>query len=51
MTQMLLNMRAAYSPAELVRRIVGFAIVLGGAAELVAQALHALAPLVAGIGG
>ncbi|AIO41991.1 hypothetical protein DM40_1419 [Burkholderia cenocepacia] len=48
MTQMLLNIRAAHTPAELVRRIVGFAIVTGGAAELVAQGLHALAPLVAG---
>ncbi|VWB96812.1 hypothetical protein [Burkholderia latens] len=51
MTQMILNMRAAYTPAELARRIVGFAIVIGGAAELIAQALHALAPLVAGAGG
>ncbi|WP_162999240.1 hypothetical protein [Burkholderia sp. Nafp2/4-1b] len=57
MTQMMLNMRAAFSapamrsPAELARRIVGFAIVIGGAAELAAQTLHALAPLVSGAGG
>lgn len=51
MTQMMLNMRAAYAPAELARRIVGFAIVIGGAAELVAQALHALAPFVSSSGG
>jgi len=57
MTQMMLNMRAAFaapvmrSPGELARRIVGFAIVIGGAAELGAQALHALAPLVSSAGG
>ncbi|ABO53700.1 hypothetical protein QZM46_29135 [Burkholderia vietnamiensis] len=48
MTQMILNMRAAYTPAELVRRVFGFAIVIGGAAELATQALHALASLGAG---
>ncbi|WP_322024728.1 hypothetical protein [Burkholderia sp. BCC1977] len=48
MTQMMLNMRAAFTPAEWARRIVGFAIVIGGAAELVAQALHALAPAAGG---
>ena len=51
MTQMMLNLRATFTPAELARRIVGFAIVIGGAAELVAQALHALAPLVSSAGG
>jgi len=51
MTQMMLNLRAAFTPAELARRTVGFAIVIGGAAELVAQALHALAPLVSSAGG
>ncbi|MGU7840646.1 hypothetical protein ACV22V_14355 [Burkholderia sp. AW33-5] len=51
MTQLMLNMRAAFTPAEWARRIVGFAIVVGGAAELVAQALHALAPLVSSAGG
>ncbi|HDR9010371.1 TPA: hypothetical protein QDB08_003356 [Burkholderia vietnamiensis] len=48
MTQMILNMRAGYTPAELVRRVFGFAIVIGGAAELATQALHALASLGAG---
>ncbi|WP_162840560.1 hypothetical protein [Burkholderia sp. Bp9031] len=48
MTHMMLNMRA---PAEWARRIVGFAIVIGGAAELAAQALHALAPIVSRAGG
>ncbi|EDT40008.1 hypothetical protein [Burkholderia ambifaria] len=57
MTQMMLTMRAAFAapvmrtPAELARRIVGFAIVIGGAAELIAQALHALAPIVSSAGG
>ncbi|HKT63920.1 MAG TPA: hypothetical protein VJR91_10120 [Burkholderia sp.] len=51
MTQMMLNMRAAFTPAELARRIAGFAIVIGGAAELGAQALHALASLVSSAGG
>ncbi|WP_166724027.1 hypothetical protein [Burkholderia sp. Tr-862] len=57
MTQMMLNMRAAFAapemrtPAGLARRIVGFAIVIGGAAELVAQGLHALAPIVSRAGG
>ena len=51
MTQMMLNMRAALAapvtraPTAMVRRFVGFAIVGGGAAVLVAQALHALAPV------
>ncbi|WP_175750742.1 MULTISPECIES: hypothetical protein [Burkholderia] len=54
MTQMMLHMRAAAaapilrSPGELARRIVGFAIVIGGAAELIAHALHAIAPLSGG---
>ncbi|ABK07480.1 hypothetical protein KDW63_32120 [Burkholderia cenocepacia] len=48
MTQMMLNVRAAASPilrspGELARYVVGFAIVGGGAVELVSQALHALA--------
>ncbi|VWD25991.1 hypothetical protein [Burkholderia lata] len=44
MTQMMLNMRAVLaSPAEIARYVVGFAIVIGGAAELVSQALHAIA--------
>ncbi|BEV53930.1 hypothetical protein QZM97_29990 [Burkholderia orbicola] len=48
MTQMMLDMRAAASPilrspGELARYVVGFAIVVGGAVELVSQALHALA--------
>ncbi|CAB3766377.1 hypothetical protein LMG29660_05520 [Burkholderia puraquae] len=44
MTQMMLNMRAAMAtPAEIARYVVGFAIVIGGAAELVSQALHAIA--------
>ncbi|MBY4770471.1 hypothetical protein [Burkholderia ambifaria] len=57
MTQIVLNMRAALAapelrtPAGLARHIVGFAIVVGGAAELVAQALHALAPVVSSAGG
>ncbi|MFP3503582.1 hypothetical protein [Burkholderia sp. SIMBA_062] len=57
MTQMMLNMRAAFAapvmrtPAELARRIAGFAIVIGGAVELAAQALHALAPIVSSAGG
>ncbi|AFQ49197.1 MULTISPECIES: hypothetical protein [Burkholderia] len=45
MTQMMLDMRA---PAEWARRIVGSAIVVGGAAELVAQALHAIASAAGG---
>ncbi|WP_179235902.1 hypothetical protein [Burkholderia sp. AU28863] len=56
MTQMMLNVRAAASPilrspVELARYVVGFAIVVGGAAELVSQALHALAPIVSAAGG
>ncbi|CAB3760506.1 MULTISPECIES: hypothetical protein [Burkholderia] len=49
MTQMMLNMRAALAaprvraPAGIVRRVVGFAILIGGAAELVSQALRAIA--------
>ncbi|MBL3966214.1 hypothetical protein H3O04_27420 [Burkholderia sp. KCJ3K979] len=48
MTQMMLDMRAAASPilrspGELARYVVGFSIVVGGAVELVSQALHALA--------
>ncbi|MCA7998009.1 hypothetical protein [Burkholderia metallica] len=57
MTQMMLNLRAAVaapvlrSPAGVARYVVGFAIVVGGAAELVSQALHALAPFVSAAGG
>lgn len=44
MTQMKLNVRAALAaPAEIARYVVGFAIVIGGAAELASQALHAIA--------
>ncbi|WP_167316015.1 hypothetical protein [Burkholderia lata] len=44
MTQMMLNMRAVLaSPAEIARYAVGFAIVIGGAAELASQAVHAIA--------
>ncbi|WP_175966561.1 hypothetical protein [Burkholderia sp. BCC0322] len=44
MSQMMSNMRAALaSPAEIARYVVGSAIVVGGAAELVSQALHAIA--------
>ena len=44
----MVGMRAAAapqlrSPGELARYVVGFAIVVGGAVELVSQALHALA--------
>ncbi|WP_155630760.1 hypothetical protein [Burkholderia cepacia] len=47
MTQMMQNMRAALAPkvrapAEIARYVVGSAIVIGGAAELVSQALHAI---------
>lgn len=43
MSQMKLNMRAVLaSPAEIARYVVGSAIVIGGAAELVSQALHAI---------
>ncbi|WP_455775541.1 hypothetical protein, partial [Burkholderia stabilis] len=54
MTQMMLDMRAAFAapvtraPATMARRFVGFAIVGGGAAVLVAQALHAFAPVAGG---
>ncbi|WP_419686264.1 hypothetical protein ACN22W_03600 [Burkholderia theae] len=49
MTQLMLNMRAALAapkmraPAEIARYVAGFAIVIGGAAELVSQALRAIA--------
>ncbi|CAB3976076.1 MULTISPECIES: hypothetical protein [Burkholderia] len=44
MTQMMLKTRAVLaSPAEVARYVVGSAIVIGGAAELVSQALHAIA--------
>ncbi|WP_205788378.1 hypothetical protein [Burkholderia sp. Ac-20344] len=43
MTQMMQNMRAALAtPAEITRYVVGSAIVIGGAAELVSAALHAI---------
>lgn len=47
MTQMMQTMRAALAPkvrapAEIARYVVGSAIVIGGAAELVSQALHAI---------
>lgn len=54
MTQMMLDMRAAFAapvtraPAAMARRFVGFAIVVGGAAVLVVQALHALAVVAGG---
>ncbi|MGS0895115.1 hypothetical protein ACVBGC_21675 [Burkholderia stagnalis] len=54
MTQMMLDMRAAFAapvtraPAATVRRLVGFAIVAGGAAVLIGQALHAIAPAAGG---
>ncbi|KVH14049.1 hypothetical protein WS84_10160 [Burkholderia anthina] len=56
MTQMMLNVRAAASPIlrspiELARYTVGFAIVVGGAAELVSQALHVLGPFMSIAGG
>jgi hypothetical protein len=44
MTQMMQNMRAALAtPGEVARYVVGSAIVIGGAAELVSQAVHAIA--------
>jgi hypothetical protein len=49
MTQMMLDMRAAFAapavraPAAIVRRFVGVAIVVGGAAVLAVHALHAFA--------
>ncbi|MDR8730267.1 hypothetical protein [Burkholderia pseudomultivorans] len=54
MTQMMLDMHAAFAapaaraPAAIAQRFAGVAIVVGGAAVLVAHALHAIAPAAGG---
>ncbi|AIO31268.1 hypothetical protein NUV26_14905 [Burkholderia pseudomultivorans] len=54
MTQMMLDMHAAFAapavraPLAIAQRFAGIAIVVGGAAVLAAQALHAVAPAAGG---